>query len=290
MERTHVTHATIRRAQPRARRGSLPRRFALVIAALLVPLFVHASGRPAADTPLVRIPAGRYEPLYASARPFVPVPVGAFMLMTRPVTNAEFLAFVTDRPEYRRDRIARVFADESYLAHWRAALELGPSALPAQPVTRVSWFAAKAFCEHQGLRLPTEAEWELAAAADEKRADARNDPAFRERLLSWYATPNRELAAVPHGPANLYGVHDLHGVVWEWVLDFNNAAPAADSREGDSARDRFCGGGALLARDTTDYAAFMRFAMRGSLEAQYTTANLGFRCAADASAVAGGRR
>jgi formylglycine-generating enzyme required for sulfatase activity len=240
--------------------------------------------------PLVRIPRGKYEPLYSSEADARAVTVAPFMLMTRPVTNAEFLAFAVSEPAYRRDRIARVFADESYLAHWAAADELGAAARSEQPVTRISWFAAKAFCESHGLRLPNEAEWELAAAASETRRDARADAAFRRRLLAWYATPSRTLPDVPDGPANVYGVHDLHGVVWEWVLDFNNAVVVADSRkQGDTVRDQFCGGGALLASDATDYAAFMRLALRGSLQADYTTANLGFRCAADLPA-AGERR
>jgi formylglycine-generating enzyme required for sulfatase activity len=204
------------------------------------------------------------------------------MLMTRPVTNAEFLAFTLERSAYRRDAIAPVFADASYLSHWATATELGPAARPGQPVTRVSWFAAKAFCESHGLRLPTEAEWELAAAASETRRDARKDASFQQRLLAWYATPNRTLPDVPHGAANVHGVHDLHGVVWEWVLDFNNAVVVSDSRkQGDTVREQFCGGGALLASDTSSYAAFMRVAMRGSLQAEYTTAHLGFRCASD---------
>ena len=99
------------------------------------------------------------------------------------------------------------------------------------------------------------------------------------------------LPDVPHGESNFYGVHDLHGVVWEWVEDFNNAAVVSDSREqGDETRGRFCGGGALQATDTRDYPTFMRLAMRGSLEARYTTSNLGFRCAVDRRRPADGTR
>ncbi len=79
----------------------------------------------------------------------------------------------------------------------------------------------------------------------------------------------------------------MHGLVWEWVLDFGNALVSADSREsGDPNKMRFCGSGALAAGEKGDYASFMRIAFRGSLQASYTTGNLGFRCAKDA---AGGR-
>jgi sulfatase modifying factor 1 len=182
---------------------------------------------------------------------------------------------------------SRLFVDENYLSHWGGARDLG-AAGPAQPVTRVSWFAAKAYCEARGARLPTEREWELAALASDTAADADGDPAWRAQVLAWYVTPHTTLDDVGQRTANWWGVHDLHGLVWEWVYDFNAALVAIDSREkseGDSAR--FCGAGSALAADTTDFAEFMRLAYRSSLEAAYSTNNLGFRCASDAAARGG---
>ena len=51
--------------------------------------------------------------------------------------------------------------------------------------------------------------------------------------------------------------------------------------DSDLDRQRFCGSGSIGASDFKDYAAFMRFAFRGSLEGAYTTPNLGFRGARD---------
>ena len=55
-----------------------------------------------------------------------------------------------------------------------------------------------------------------------------------------------------------------------------------ESRE-DSGLNRglFCGAGAVGSADVADYAAFMRFAFRGSLRGSYCVRNLGFRCASD---------
>lgn len=268
--------------------GSLCALGLLAVLTLAARLPAAAGARPAvsksiAGLPVVRIPAGRIAPLYPPAPGVTKIAVGAFLLMARPVTNADFLGFVQRTPSYRRDRIARVLAEPQYLSHWAGPLELGPNARPAQPVAYVSWFAARAFCREAGMRLPREAEWELAAAASETRRDASKDPAHREAILRWYGEPRGTLPDVPHGPANVYGVHDLHGVIWEWVEDFNSAMVAADTREqGESQRERFCGAGAALASgDGEDYAAFMRAAQRSSLEAHYTGALLGFRCAAD---------
>jgi formylglycine-generating enzyme required for sulfatase activity len=74
----------------------------------------------------------------------------------------------------------------------------------------------------------------------------------------------------------------LHGLVWEWVADFNTAMVTGDAR-GDTGLDRqlFCGSGSQGARDVQNYPAFMRYAFRSSLKASYCVHNLGFRCAKD---------
>ena len=242
--------------------------------------------RRGARLPLARVAAGSFQPLLApsSDGEARSVSVQAFWLMTRPVRNDEFLAFVIGHPRYRRDNIPRAFADPQYLMQFEAADRLGEGARPLQPVTLVSWFAARAFCESHALRLPSEAEWEWAAAASETLADARRDDAFRRRILDWYARPAGDLPDVPHGANTLYVILDLHGVVWEWVEDFNSDVLVADgrSRAVSAAQSRFmCGGGALRADDVQDYPAFLRLGFRSSLQASYTTKSLGFRCARD---------
>ena len=202
----------------------------------------------------------------------------AYELRVTPVSNAEFLAFVTKSTEWQRDRIARVFADAQYLSHWITSDGID-RAQRDQPVTHVSWFAAQAFCESEGARLPTWLEWEFAAAADTARKDARADPAWREQILSWYSRPSNSALAAVGGPANVYGIRDLHGLVWEWVDDFNALLVSTDSRDqNDPDRLKFCGAGAMSLRDLNNYAVLMRIAMLSSLKAADTTANVGFRC------------
>jgi len=211
------------------------------------------------------------------------VEVGRFLLDRRPVTNAEFLDFVRTHPSWQRGRAPALLADGQYLAHWRGPVDPGPAAGSSQPVTHVSWYAAKAYCEAQGARLPRWYEWEFAAAASETVADARSDPAWRQRILDWYARPtSAALADVGTSPENYYGISDLHGLIWEWVLDYNSLLVSNDSREqGGADRARFCGEGALSTADRDNYAVLMRIALLNSLQANYTTANLGFRCAAE---------
>jgi len=245
---------------------------------MLCVLTLFAGTAAAAD--YVAVPGGTFSSVLPADDKAADVVVEPFRLRSVPVTNAEFLAFVASHPEWRRDRVASVFAETRFLSQWQAADQLGNDALADQPVTQVSWFAAQAFCENEGARLPTWNEWEFAAAADATRADARGDPAWREAILLWYSQPSGKALAPVGGEANLYGVRDLHGLVWEWVDDFNALLVASDSRDqGDPDRLQFCGAGALNLRDRDNYAVLMRIAMLSSLKAADTTANLGFRCA-----------
>jgi formylglycine-generating enzyme required for sulfatase activity len=197
----------------------------------------------------------------------------------RPVSNADFARFIADQPEWRRDRVARVFADDRYLAHWQSATAPGGS-IDAQPVTQVSWFAAKAYCEARGARLPTWHEWEFVAAASGTRPDAREDPQWRQAILDWYARPaTHGLPAAGSTAPNFYGVSDIHGVVWEWVLDLGSMMVSGDNREqGDPDVKRFCGTGALTMEQKDNYAMLMRIATLSSMQASYTSSSMGFRC------------
>lgn len=212
------------------------------------------------------------------------VRIKPFALMRKPVTNAEFLAFVKRQPQWQRGNVPKVFAEARYLSHWAGPDTLGPNALPDRPVVWVSWFAADAYCQSLGARLPTWNEWEYAAAADETRPDARKDPVWRERILSWYARSSKDaLPRVGLQSPNVYGVQDLHGLIWEWTQDASSLMVDSDNRsQGDPDKGKFCGAGALSMDDRENYAVMMRVAMLSSLEGRDATANMGFRCARSA--------
>jgi formylglycine-generating enzyme required for sulfatase activity len=256
-------------------------RVALVLATFAAALPVaRAAAEPAPGAPsTVAVGPGVYRPMFPASDAEAEVSVAAFRLDRDPVTNAAFAAFVAAHPAWRRDRVKRVLADADYLAHWTSA-ETPEDAVAESPVVRISWFAARAFCAAAGGRLPTEREWELAAAASETARDASRDPAWAAKILAWYARPTEAiLPAVGTGRANAWGVRDLHGLVWEWIEDYSAALVAGDGR-GDG-REMFCGAGGATAADATGYATFMRLAYRSSLRASFTTPNLGFRCAYD---------
>src|SRR5450755_1534542 len=227
----------------------------------------------------VELPAGDLASVLASDADKEPLRIDAFAMRVTPVTQSEFQRFVVSHPQWQRDRVARTFADASYLHAGSTSIAPGDAGAGEQPATDVSWFAAEAFCEAEDARLPTWVEWEYAAAADATRRDARGDPVWLARILGWYARPASDPLPNVGGAANVYGVRDLHGLVWEWVDDFNALLVDGDSRTGDDPdKLKFCGAGAINLQDRQNYAVLMRVALLSSLNASDSTASLGFRC------------
>ncbi len=205
--------------------------------------------------------------------------VEPFRLDTVPVTNADFLAFVEQHPEWRRSAVPELFADAGYLRGWVNDTQLGTLELRA-PVTNVSWFAAAAYCEARGARLPTEAEWEYVAQGGITHRNGKEEVGYYDRVLTLTSKRPRQPGPVGQDDANYFGVHDLHGLVWEWVLDIGAGFNTGDSRsEGDRRLQLVCGGGSAGAQDKSDYAAFLRYAYRSGLGGSYSGSGLGFRCA-----------
>jgi formylglycine-generating enzyme required for sulfatase activity len=94
------------------------------------------------------------------------------------------------------------------------------------PVERVSWGDAKEFCKRASaqcgltLRLPSEAEWEYACRAGTRTNYHSGDTAADLARAAWY-DKNSGGTTHPVGQkeANVFGLHDMHGNVWEWCED-----------------------------------------------------------------------
>ncbi|HUM16901.1 MAG TPA: formylglycine-generating enzyme family protein [Thermoanaerobaculaceae bacterium] len=255
-------------------------------AAVMMAMSGAAADRAAPNMALV--PAGQQQPFFvtrgstgspaaeADRGPAIEVP--AFLMDRVPVTRRHFAEFVRARAEWRRSQVPSTLADSHYLEDWASDLDAGNSVPADAPVTRVSWFAASAYCRWKGRELPTVDQWERAAAGAGK-----DTPATREKILQWYSRPGSDpLRAVGQDVPNAYGLHDLHGLIWEWTLDFNSTLVSTETRDPGAKDDPlFCGSGSQGAVDPNDYATFMRYALRNSLRASYTTGTLGFRCAQD---------
>ncbi|MDP4150713.1 MAG: formylglycine-generating enzyme family protein [Bacteroidota bacterium] len=243
---------------------------------MLLPLFAVPQGGarvPSTRTAgMLKIAGGKFRPfLQAAGQPYK-VNIAPFYLDIHAVTNDDFLTFVKANPEWAKSKIPRVYADNNYLSQWAGDTELGNEGIRNSPVTNVSWFAANAYCKWKGKRLPTLAEWEYAASAPP--ANMKRGIKLTTIILGWYDHPTpRVLPSIGSTYKNELGIYDMHGLIWEWVGDFNSVITGSNSF--------FCAGGSLGAANKEDYAAFMRYAFRESLRASYTVGSLGFRCAMD---------
>lgn len=166
------------------------------------------------------------------------VRVGKIQIGRYEVAQRDFLKFVLARPQWRRGRIPAAQHDGDYLRNWISWNEFPPE-LANHPVTRVSWYAAQAFCQWVGGRLPTQQEWQKAAHTAEGRfpwgealAPGGSPPLnFCDAAC---AGPQRDGAWVPGfrdgypetAPVDAFprgqtreGVFNLSGNVWEWCAD-----------------------------------------------------------------------
>lgn len=253
----------------------------LFVLALLAGVVNPPSPTLAAEPRDVALPGGRFSSVLPPALNVKTTDVAPFRMDRALVSNAEFARFLRGHPEWRRGNVPKLFADAGYLGDWRGAAEPG-EALARKPVTQVSWFAANAYCEAQGKRLPRWYEWEFAAAASDTSPDARADATWRQKILDWYAKSARgPLPDAGASPANYFGIRDLHGVAWEWVEDAGGMLVSDDGREQGDGSGRFCGAGAASFEQKENYAMLMRIAMLSSMKASYTSSSMSFRCASD---------
>lgn len=210
------------------------------------------------------------------------VTVNSFKLDESPVTNGEFLEFLKKNPQWVKSKVTKLYADDLYLHNWKGDFEIPEDTHMDSPVTNVSWFAAKAYAESVGKRLPTVDEWEFAALADEVSKDASAKEEFTDYILGSYQLKGGYKKSIKENNPNYYGLYDMYGMVWEWTEDFNTVMISGESRNDSSVNQTlFCSGAAITTSDLTNYAAFIRYAMRGGLKANYSVNNLGFRCAQD---------
>jgi len=191
----------------------------------------------------VEVPAGTYTlgqahrvGTYDNEAPAREVELDAFEIEVAPVTNGEYLRFVEDggyeAPAHwsAEGWAIREALDRSAPKYWveddgtwftREADVAMPLPLD-QPVTHVSYHEAQAYASWAGKRLPTEAEWEVAAGTDPATGERTRFPWGDD---AW--TPERaNLAQRTYGPAPVgaypegaspVGCHQMVGDVWEWT-------------------------------------------------------------------------
>lgn len=245
----------------------------------LAPDVPAAMAQSVADHPIktdpVRVAGGGFH----SVLPEVvgePIRVESFYMDPTAVTNGQFREFLQDNPEWQRDEVPALFADKDYLRHWQEDGVHRSDVPDDLPVTRVSWFAAGAYCDWAGGRLPTLNEWEYAAQAMDFETVAQADH-FASELIGWYSAVDAGKAAPvgSTGIENRYGVKDLFGLIMEWVEDFKPPVGSEISLD--------CGTMGRMQGDASVYSYGMaiRYITRMSFQPTTTTGMIGFRCVYD---------
>ena len=218
---------------------------------------VSGAGRGDDAGPLpgeVEVPGGVYMLGAERDAPFVfdnekwqhEVTVAPFRIARAPVTNEEFAAFVEDggyrRREYWEDEgwTWREKAGAEHPVYWLRdngswkvrAFDETVELSPHRPVIHVNWYEAGAYCRWAGRRLPSEAEWEVAASfepsadgggvTDRKRRFPWGDEAPGTGQASLTANLDGhvmgcvDVAALPEGDS-AFGCRQMIGNVWEWT-------------------------------------------------------------------------
>ena len=137
-----------------------------------------------------------------------------FYIDKYPVTNEQYKKFLDANPQWTKTRIDRKYCRGSYLKHWNR--DNYPNGEDYYPVIHVSWYAAMAYAQWVGKRLPTEAEWEKAARGDLKKYPWGNTI---DSGKANYGFNVHSITPVDAYPPNDYGLYDMVSNVWEWCFD-----------------------------------------------------------------------
>jgi formylglycine-generating enzyme required for sulfatase activity len=248
---------------------------------------------------VVTVPAGEFqmgcdetnpdEACYGDEQPLHTVYLDAYAIDKYEVTNAQYAEFLNAEGNQSEGGDTWLDADDPDVRiHEIDGMWQVDTAYEDHPVIEVTWYGARAYCQWQGKRLPTEAEWEKAARGS---SDTRIYPWGAEdpdcSRLNYYDSSEGhcvgDTAPVGSSPsgASPYGAVDVAGNVWEWVndwydMDYYDTSPYANPPGPASGAYKVLRGGGW-----SSYLNHVRVAYRTYYfdTAPYVSSSvIGFRC------------
>ncbi|MYA70972.1 formylglycine-generating enzyme family protein [Candidatus Poribacteria bacterium] len=246
------------------------------------------------------IPAGEFlmgsndDEAHKDEKPVHTVYLDAFYMDIHPVTNAQYKAFVDANPQWSKpemltEHIWTKYHDGYYLHHWYT--DNYPFIIGDHPVVHVSWYAAMAYAQWVGKRLPTEAEWEKAARGGLMNQKYACGNSIDESKAN-YGRNVDETTPIAKYAENGYGLYDMTGNVFEWCLDKWDKNFYRSSPRNNPVSDHSIIG---IINNFTKTKAFrvlrggswynkvhnVRVAARTAAHPTYANSHLGFRCVMD---------
>jgi len=256
---------------------------------VLIPGATFEMGQDASEVPRLqeKFKIKRAE-MFADEAPRHKVKIGSLYLDKTEVTNAAFKKFLVNHLEWQKTSIPAEFHNGKYLEDWSG--NDFPTGKDKYPVVFVSWYAAVAYCQAQGKRLPTEAEWEYAAAGGLKeKAFPWGDEMPDKSIVNFSGSGLKAATAVGIYPANGYGLFDMAGNVWEFLADeWQKYSDSNDAQTNPVAGGDFFTGKTYRQVKTRrairggGYGAApvnMRITFRDSHQPENAGDHVGFRCA-----------
>ncbi len=162
------------------------------------------------------------------ARPTAKLTMDGFWLGKYELTNAQFAKFLESADQWHR---TPYLYEEGFNGQ-------------NQPVAGIRFYDALAYCEWSGLRMPTEAEWEYAAASGRQFEYPTNNGSIDHDNANFLGTGGRDIwmestAPVGSFPPTPFGLYEMAGNVWEWTSSLYQSYPytTGDGREDLSQRD-----------------------------------------------------
>jgi len=216
---------------------------------------------------LIRIRPGEFQmgsnKRDSDERPIHPVRITKEFLLGRyAVTNAQYAEYLKAvkrkrKPEYWDDRRFNQ---------------------PEQPVVGVSWDDAQKFCKWAGCRLPTEAEWEFACRSGTTTAFSFSEDEGQLDKYGWYVkNSGGQTQPVGTKEPNAWGLHDMHGNVWEWCQDWYG--PYGKTSQVDPVGPESGQGRVLRGGSWNDPADICRSSFRFNVQPDVRSIVIGFRVA-----------